>query len=207
MFERSSGILLHPTSLPGKYGIGSLGKEAYKFVDFLKKANQRLWQIFPLGPTGYGDSPYQCFSTFAGNPYLIDFDLLIEQNLLAEEDLKGVDFGGNEEYIDYGAIYNQKYPLLRKAYENFKANENKELKEKLETFKAENSSWLDDYSLYISLKNHFNGLPWNEWEDDIRTRKEAAINKYKAELADEIEYNNFIQFLFFTQWNKRKKIR
>ena len=205
MFERSSGILLHPTSLPGKYGIGSLGKEAYKFVDFLKKANQKLWQIFPLGPTGYGDSPYQCFSTFAGNPYLIDFDLLIEQNLLVEEDLKGIDFGGNEEYIDYGAIYNQKYPLLRKAYENFKANENKELKEKLETFKAENSSWLDDYSLYISLKNHFNGLPWNEWEDDIRTRKEAAINKYKAELADEIEYNNFIQFLFFTQWNNVKK--
>ena len=205
MFERSSGILLHPTSLPGKYGIGSLGKEAYKFVDFLKKANQKLWQIFPLGPTGYGDSPYQCFSTFAGNPYLIDFDLLIEQNLLAEEDLKGVDFGGNEEYIDYGAIYNQKYPLLRKAYENFKANENKELKEKLETFKAENSSWLDDYSLYISLKNHFNGLPWNEWEDDIRTRKEAAINKYKAELANEIEYHNFIQFLFFTQWNNVKK--
>ena len=205
MFERSSGILLHPTSLPGKYGIGSLGKEAYKFVDFLKKANQKLWQIFPLGPTGYGDSPYQCFSTFAGNPYLIDFDLLIEQNLLTEEDLRDVDFGGNEEYIDYGAIYNQKYPLLRKAYENFKANENKELKEKLETFKAENSSWLDDYSLYISLKNHFNGLPWNEWEDDIRTRKEAAINKYKAELADEIEYNNFIQFLFFTQWNNVKK--
>ena len=205
MFERSSGILLHPTSLPGKYGIGSLGKEAYKFVDFLKKANQKLWQIFPLGPTGYGDSPYQCFSSFAGNPYLIDFDLLIEQNLLAEEDLKGVDFGGNEEYIDYGAIYNQKYPLLRKAYENFKANENKELKEKLETFKAENGSWLDDYSLYISLKNHFNGLPWNEWEDDIRTRKEAAINKYKAELANEIEYHNFIQFLFFTQWNNVKK--
>ena len=205
MFERSSGILLHPTSLPGKYGIGSLGKEAYKFVDFLKKSNQKLWQIFPLGPTGYGDSPYQCFSSFAGNPYLIDFDLLIEQNLLTEEDLKGVDFGGNEEYIDYGAIYNQKYPLLRKAYENFKANENKELKEKLETFKAENSSWLDDYSLYISLKNHFNGLPWNEWEDDIRTRKEAAINKYKAELANEIEYHNFIQFLFFTQWNNVKK--
>lgn len=111
MFERSSGILLHPTSLPGKYGIGSLGKEAYKFVDFLKKANQKLWQIFPLGPTGYGDSPYQCFSTFAGNPYLIDFDLLIEQNLLTEEDLKDVDFGGNEESVDYGAIYNQKNTL------------------------------------------------------------------------------------------------
>ena len=205
MFERSSGILLHPTSLPGKYGIGSLGKEAYKFVDFLKKANQKLWQIFPLGPTGYGDSPYQCFSTFAGNPYLIDFDLLIEQNLLSEEDLKDINFGDNKEYVDYGAIYNQKYPLLRKAFENFKANGNDDLKRKLETFKAENSDWLNDYSLFISLKNHFNGLPWTEWPHDIKVREEAAINKYREELADEVEYNNFIQCLFFDQWNNVKK--
>ena len=205
MFERSSGILLHPTSLPGKYGIGSLGKEAYKFVDFLKKANQKLWQIFPLGPTGYGDSPYQCFSTFAGNPYLIDFDLLIEQNLLSEENLKDINFGDNKEYVDYGAIYNQKYPLLRKAFENFKANGNDDLKRKLETFKAENSDWLNDYSLFISLKNHFNGLPWTEWPHDIKVREEAAINKYREELADEVEYNNFIQCLFFNQWNNVKK--
>ena len=205
MFERSSGILLHPTSLPGKYGIGSLGKEAYKFVDFLKKANQKLWQIFPLGPTGYGDSPYQCFSTFAGNPYLIDFDLLIEQNLLSEEDLKDINFGDNKEYVDYGAIYNQKYPLLRKAFENFKANGNDDLKRKLETFKAENSDWLNDYSLFISLKNHFNGLPWTEWPHDIKVREEAAVSKYREELADDIEYNNFIQCLFFTQWDNLKK--
>ena len=205
MFERSSGILLHPTSLPGKYGIGSLGKEAYKFVDFLKKANQKLWQIFPLGPTGYGDSPYQCFSTFAGNPYLIDFDLLIEQNLLTEEDLRDVDFGGNEEYIDYGAIYNQKYPLLRKAYDNFKANGNDYLKGKLDAFKAENNDWLNDYSLFISLKNHFNGLPWTEWPHDIKVREDAAVSKYREELADDIEYNNFIQCLFFTQWDNLKK--
>ena len=205
MFERSSGILLHPTSLPGKYGIGSLGKEAYKFVDFLKKANQKLWQIFPLGPTGYGDSPYQCFSTFAGNPYLIDFDLLIEQNLLNEEDLRDVDFGGNEEYIDYGAIYNQKYPLLRKAYDNFKANGNDYLRGKLDAFKAENNAWLNDYSLFISLKNHFNGLPWTEWPHDIKVREEAAVSKYREELADDIEYNNFIQCLFFTQWDNLKK--
>ena len=204
MFERSSGILLHPTSLPGKYGIGSLGKEAYKFVDFLKKANQKLWQIFPLGPTGYGDSPYQCFSTFAGNPYLIDFDLLIEQNLLNEEDLRDVDFGGNEEYIDYGAIYNQKYPLLRKAYDNFKANGNDYLRGKLDAFKAENNAWLNDYSLFISLKNHFNGLPWTEWPHDIKVREEAAVSKYREELADDIEYNNFIQCLFFTQWDNLK---
>ncbi len=205
MFERSSGILFHPTSLPGKYGIGTLGKEAYAFIDFLKKSKQKLWQIFPLGPTGYGDSPYQSFSSFAGNPYLIDFDLLIEAHLLSEEDLKDVSFGDNEEYIDYGAIYNQKYPLLRKAYENFKSSDNNEMKGSLENFKRENSSWLNDYSLYISLKNHFNGLPWNEWAQDIKNREDGAIHHYRNELADDIEYHNFIQFLFFKQWGDVKR--
>ena len=205
MFERSSGILFHPTSLPGKYGIGTLGKEAYAFIDFLKKSNQKLWQIFPLGPTGYGDSPYQSFSSFAGNPYLIDFDLLIEAHLLSEEDLKDIFFGDNGEYIDYGAIYNQKYPLLRKAYENFKSSDNSEMKGSLENFKRENSSWLNDYSLYISLKNHFNGLPWNEWPQDIKNRENAAMEHYKNELADDIEYHNFIQFLFFKQWGDVKR--
>ena len=205
MFERSSGILFHPTSLPGKYGIGTLGKEAYAFIDFLKKSKQKLWQIFPLGPTGYGDSPYQSFSSFAGNPYLIDFDLLIEAHLLSEEDLKDIFFGDNEEYIDYGAIYNQKYPLLRKAYENFKSSDNSEMKGSLENFKRENSSWLNDYSLYISLKNHFNGLPWNEWAQDIKNREDGAMHHYRSELADDIEYHNFIQFLFFKQWGDVKR--
>ena len=205
MFERSSGILFHPTSLPGKYGIGTLGKEAYAFIDFLKKSNQKLWQIFPLGPTGYGDSPYQSFSSFAGNPYLIDFDLLIEAHLLSEEDLRDVFFGDNEEYIDYGAIYNQKYPLLRKAYENFKSSDNHEMRENLEHFKRENASWLNDYSLYISLKNHFNGLPWNEWAHDIKNREHGAMEHYKNELSDDIEYHNFIQFLFFKQWGDVKR--
>ena len=205
MFERSSGILFHPTSLPGKYGIGTLGKEAYAFIDFLKKSKQKLWQIFPLGPTGYGDSPYQSFSSFAGNPYLIDFDLLIEAHLLSEEDLRDVFFGDNEEYIDYGAIYNQKYPLLRKAYENFKSSDNHEMKENLEHFKRENASWLNDYSLYISLKNHFNGLPWNEWAHDIKNREHGAMEHYRNELADDIEYHNFIQFLFFKQWGDVKR--
>ena len=205
MFERSSGILFHPTSLPGKYGIGTLGKEAYAFIDFLKKSKQKLWQIFPLGPTGYGDSPYQSFSSFAGNPYLIDFDLLIEAYLLSEEDLKDIFFGDNEEYIDYGAIYNQKYPLLRKAYENFKSSDNNEMKGSLENFKRENSSWLNDYSLYISLKNHFNGLPWNEWAQDIKNREDGAMHHYRSELADDIEYHNFIQFLFFKQWGDVKR--
>lgn len=205
MFERSSGILFHPTSLPGKYGIGTLGKEAYAFIDFLKKSRQKLWQIFPLGPTGYGDSPYQSFSSFAGNPYLIDFDLLIEAHLLSEEDLRDVFFGDNEEYIDYGAVYNQKYPLLRKAYENFKSFDNHEMKENLEHFKRENASWLNDYSLYISLKNHFNGLPWNEWAHDIKNREHGAMEHYRNELADDIEYHNFIQFLFFKQWGDVKR--
>lgn len=205
MFERSSGILFHPTSLPGKYGIGTLGKEAYAFIDFLKKSRQKLWQIFPLGPTGYGDSPYQSFSSFAGNPYLIDFDLLIEAHLLSEEDLRDVFFGDNEEYIDYGAIYNQKYPLLRKAYENFKSSDNHEMKENLEHFKRENASWLNDYSLYISLKNHFNGLPWNEWAHDIKNREHGVMEHYRNELADDIEYHNFIQFLFFKQWGDVKR--
>ena len=205
MFERSSGILFHPTSLPGKYGIGTLGKEAYAFIDFLKKSRQKLWQIFPLGPTGYGDSPYQSFSSFAGNTYLIDFDLLIEAHLLSEEDLRDVFFGDNEEYIDYGAIYNQKYPLLRKAYENFKSSDNHEMKENLEHFKRENASWLNDYSLYISLKNHFNGLPWNEWAHDIKNREHGAMEHYRNELADDIEYHNFIQFLFFKQWGDVKR--
>lgn len=205
MFERSSGILFHPTSFPGKYGIGTLGKEAYAFIDFLKKSRQKLWQIFPLGPTGYGDSPYQSFSSFAGNPYLIDFDLLIEAHLLSEEDLRDVFFGDNEEYIDYGAIYNQKYPLLRKAYENFKSSDNHEMKENLEHFKRENASWLNDYSLYISLKNHFNGLPWNEWAHDIKNREHGAMEHYRNELADDIEYHNFIQFLFFKQWGDVKR--
>ena len=205
MFERSSGILFHPTSLPGKYGIGTLGKEAYAFIDFLKKSRQKLWQIFPLGPTGYGDSPYQSFSSFAGNPYLIDFDLLIEAHLLSEEDLRDVFFGDNEEYIDYGAIYNQKYPLLRKAYENFKSSDNHEMRENLEHFKRENASWLNDYSLYISLKNHFNGLPWNEWAHDIKNKEHGAMEHYKNELADDIEYHNFIQFLFFKQWGDVKR--
>ena len=205
MFKRSSGILFHPTSLPGKYGIGTLGREAFNFVDFLKKSNQKLWQIFPLGPTGYGDSPYQCFSSFAGNPYLIDFDLLIEQNLLSGNDLENINFGENEEFVDYGAIYNSKYPLLRKAYENYKANQNDELRGKFEEFKFKNAEWLDDYSLYISLKNHFGGLSWNEWQEDIKNREPQAMERYRNELSDDIEYHNFIQFLFFSQWEAVKR--
>lgn len=205
MFKRSSGILFHPTSLPGKYGIGTLGKKAFEFVDFLAKAKQQLWQIFPLGPTGYGDSPYQSFSTFAGNPYLIDFDLLIEGNLLQQSDLEGINFGNNEECIDYGLIYNEKYPLLRKAYENFKKLENNPYTQNYNDFKWCNGWWLEDYAMYIALKNHFNGLPWNEWPADIKARNHDAMEKYRWEIGDDIEFHRFIQFLFFTQWNDVKE--
>lgn len=210
MFERSSGILLHPTSFPSEYGIGTLGKEAFSFIDFLKKSKQKLWQIFPLGPTGYGDSPYQSFSSFAGNPYLIDFDLLIEENLLTKDDLKDLNFGDNEEYIDYGIIFNEKYHLLRKVYENFKnsicnLNEGNYSKKLFEKFKIENNSWLDDYSMFISLKNNFKGLPWNEWPENIRSRNLEAMEKYRNNLQYEIDFQNFIQYLFFNQWSNVKK--
>lgn len=205
MFERSSGILLHPGSLPGKYGIGTLGHEAMKFIDFLKKSNQKLWQIFPLGPTGYGDSPYQSFSSFAGNPYLIDFDTLISYGLLQNEDFDNTFWGENPEYIDYGAIYNQKFPLLKKAFNNFKSGDFTELKNEFHKFKEENSSWLEDYSMFISLKNRFNGLQWGQWPEDIKLRNIEAINKYREELYDEIEFQKFIQYLFFKQWFEIKK--
>ena len=204
MFTRSSGILLHPTSLPGKYGIGTLGNEAKKFIDFLEKSNQKLWQIFPLGPTGYGDSPYQCFSAFAGNPYLIDFEELFLLNFLDKSEVENTHLSDNDNYINYGLIYENKLPLLKKAYDNYKLLVPKNIKKDFENFKKSNEFWLEDYSLFISIKNHFNGKSWSEWDNDIKNRKSSAIKKYKLELSEEIEYQNFIQFLFFRQWNNIK---
>ena len=149
MFTRSSGILLHPTSLPGKYGIGTLGNEAKKFIDFLEKSNQKLWQIFPLGPTGYGDSPYQCFSAFAGNPYLIDFEELFLLNFLDKSEVENTHLSDNDNYINYGLIYENKLPLLKKAYDNYKLLVPKNIKKDFENFKKSNEFWLEDYSLFI----------------------------------------------------------
>ena len=146
MFPRSSGILLHPSSLYGKYGIGTLGNSAIEFIDFLNRSNQKLWQVFPLGPTGYGDSPYQCFSAFAGNPYLIDLENLIDLGLLQADDADKVDLGDDPESIDYGLLYKNKLPLLRKAYENYKKSDNEQMKFEIQIFKDENSFWLEDYS-------------------------------------------------------------
>lgn len=198
--DRSSGVIMHISSLPGKYGIGTFGEEAYKFGDFLKEAGQKYWQILPLGPTSFGDSPYQSFSAFAGNPYFIDFDLLRKDGLLEKEDYESVDFGSNEEDIDYGIIFRNKMKVLRKAYENSKSKDIKELK----LFIEEEDAWLDDYALYMSVKNSFDLRSWQTWDEDIRLRKPEAMSKYKEELKDDISYWKFLQFEFFKQWTKLK---
>ena len=202
-FERSAGILLHPTSLPGKYGIGDLGNEAYKFVDFLVDAGQKLWQVFPLGPTGYGDSPYQCFSAFAGNPLLISPDKLIEENLLQVSDIQNVP-GSDSGRIDYGKVINFKKELLSAAYKNFK-NNSETLKNDFNSFINEHSNWLDDYSLFMAAKDFHGGASWNEWDKSLVLREESALNSWKEKLSDEILYHKFVQFLFFRQWKALRK--
>ncbi len=201
-FERSAGILLHPTSLPGKYGIGDLGKAAYDFVDFLVEAGQKLWQIFPLGPTGYGDSPYQCFSALAGNPLLVSPDLLKDEGFLSEDDLSEIpDF--NPHKIDYGNVINYKTELLGKAHENFKTD-HKEWRESFDSFCLENSDWLDDYSLFMACKEYHGGIVWRDWSDEIAFRKGNAVKEWTEKLLDRVNYQKFIQFLFFEQWKAVK---
>ncbi len=198
---RKSGVLLPVASLPGKYGIGTFGKEAYRFIDCLKEAGQTYWQILPLGPTGYGDSPYQSFSTFAGNPYYIDLSALVEEGLLKEDDLEAFDWGDNESYIDYEKIYLSRFKVLRIAYKNCNLEYNGAFWE----FVNDNRFWLEDYALYMAVKNAFDGKSFAEWDDDIRLRKEEALNRYKNTYADEINFYRFQQFLFMKQWKKLKK--
>lgn len=198
---RSCGILLHITSLPSKYGIGTLGKEAFKFVDFLKKAGHRYWQILPIGPTTIGDSPYQSFSAFAGNPLMIDFDLLVEEGLLSQENLENLNFGSNCEKVDYKLQFETKYILLKRAYRNFiSRGENKDFIK----FINQEQAWLEDYSMYMALKYKFNQLPWNNWENGVKFRGKEVLDQYKVELNDEIGYWNFIQFIFYSQWTNLK---
>lgn len=203
-FERSSGILLHPTSLPGKYGIGELGQEAYDFVNFLINSGQKLWQTFPLGPTGFGDSPYQCFSAFAGNPLLVSLDLLKKDGLLAAQDLTLED-KFDDENVDYGRVLNFKMPLLKKAFETFKSKNDFLENNKFERFIYDNCNWLDDYALYRAVKDYFGGECWVDWEDKgILFRKEESIKEYSKKLADDIKYRKFIQYQFFKQWSELK---
>ena len=202
-FERSSGVFLHPTSLPGEYGIGSLGEEAYEFIDFLNEAGQKVWQMCPLGPTGYGDSPYQCFSAFAGNPYLIDLEKLVEDGYLSENDLKEPgDFP--KERVDYGKVIDFKIPLLRKAFSNFKESASQQEKNNFEEFCVKNEDWLADYALFRAIKEKFGGRAWTEWDDDIRFREEEALKRYREESEEKIEFRKFLQYIFFKQWAEVK---
>lgn len=196
--ERSSGILLPISALPSPYGIGSMGKAAYDFIDFLVKAEQKWWQILPVGPTSYGDSPYQSFSTFAGNPYFVDLENLCKEGLLEQAEIDAVDWGSDPAKVDYKKIYEGRFDLLAKA----KQRGWKKDAEEIERFTEENKGWLPDYALYMALKRHFGMKAWTEWADeDIRLRKEDALVKYRRELAEDMELFIYIQYLFFRQWN------
>ena len=195
---RASGILLHITSLPTPHGLGTLGREAREFVDFLRRSGQKYWQILPLGPTGYGDSPYQTDSAFAGNPYLIDLDALAAEGLLTGAEVSAPFWGASAETADFGALYANRLPLLEKAYRRGWARD----RAAVAAFEAENRDWLPDYALYRALKKHFGMRPWTEWADaDVRLRRSAeALERYRALLRDDIQCIVYIQYLFFRQW-------
>ena len=198
MLERSAGILLPLSSLPSPHGIGTMGKAAYDFADFLAAAGQKYWQLLPLGPTSYGDSPYQSFSSFAGDPYFIDLELLVEDGLLVREEVDTRDWGSDARRIDYGRLYENRFPLLAKA----KARGYDRDREAVAAFEQENAGWLPNYTLFMALKRHFGMKPWTAWDDeDIRCRRSSAvIEHYRAELRKDVELFTYIQFLFFRQW-------
>ena len=196
---RESGILMHITSLPGPYGVGTMGKEAYRFVDFLKKAGQHYWQILPLTPTGYGDSPYQSCSTFAGNHYLIDLDMLIEEGLLKKSEVENRDWFWSETKTDYGRLYNNRLPVLRLAYDRFQGGED------FDRFCRENSSWLPDFALFMALKGKLGGAAWYTWEDGLKKRDPGAIWNARQELKDEIRFYSFVQYIFDRQWTALRR--
>ena len=197
---RTTGVLLPISSLPSKYGIGCFSKSAYDFVDWLKAAGQCYWQILPLVPTSYGDSPYQSFSTYAGNPYFISLEALIEEGVLTEEECDSVDFGDDETNVDYEKMYKGRYKLLRLAYERSNVSHN----EAYNRFVDENSWWLKDYALFMSVKDIFDGKSWNEWAEDIRLRYDYAMDYYRRECYFDIEFHQYMQFKFYEQWMKLK---
>ena len=197
---RKSGILLAVSSIPSKYGIGTFSKEAYEFVDFLEKAGQSLWQILPLGPTGYGDSPYQSFSTFAGNPYYIDMEEFIEKGFLTREDCENAGFLEGA-FVDYEKIFYGKFELLKKAFLNSNITEDVDYRK----FVADNQAWLPDYALYMAVKDSFGGISWIEWDEDIKLRKKEALQKYREELKEQVEFYQFQQYYFAKQWKALKK--
>lgn len=199
--RRASGILLPVSSLPSPYGIGTFSKEAYEFVDFLAESGQTYWQILPLGPTSIGDSPYQSFSTYAGNPYFIDLDELVKEEVLTEEECEEADCTHHPEYVEYGDLYEKRWPLLRKAYERSNISEDKEFLE----FVDKNQDWLKDYALFMAVKKVFGGASWLEWAEDIRKRWGYALDYYYATYAEDIEFYEYLQYKFYQQWTKLKE--
>lgn len=199
--KRSNGVLMHISSLPGNTGIGTLGKPAYDFVDFLKKSSQTYWQILPICPTSYGDSPYQSFSTFAGNPYFIDFELLVGQDFLQKKDYENISWGSDETQVDYGLLYEQRHKLFSIIQKNFEKNTPADF----ESFCKENAFWLDNYSLFMAIKDAHNGVSFLEWEKEIINREEQSLKKWTEKCSDRINYYKILQYLFFAQWNNLKK--
>ena len=197
--ERMSGILVHPTSFPSPYGIGDLGKGAYDFIDFLEKTGQHLWQVLPLGPTGFGDSPYQSLSAFAGQPYIISPQKLKEEGLLEEEDFAGMP-AWNPRKVDYGPVIQFKMGLLHKAYAHFCDRKDPDLEHAFNLFTEQEKDWLSDYALFMAVKDYYKGRCWLDWEEDIRTGTEFAKLEYSWMLKDQIRFYEFIQFLFDRQW-------
>jgi len=188
-------------SLPGKYGIGTFGKESYQFVDMLAEAGQSYWQILPLGPTSYGDSPYQSFSTFAGNPYFIDPEMLIEEGLLTQKEADSYDFGKKADTIDYGKIYRSRFDMLKKAFKRFDVSGDKAFS----AFCKKNAFWLDDYALYMAVKNSFGGVSFIEWDEPVRKRDRKTLDSYRTKYADEVMFYRFLQYKFHLQWKALKK--
>ena len=201
MLRRGAGLLMPVSSLPSPYGIGTFGRAAYEFVDILKRARQQYWQVLPLGPTSYGDSPYQSFSAFAGNPYFIDLDTLKGEGLLTQEEINACHWSNQDDQVLYDAIFYYRFPLLRKAFERSRGSEDRDFLK----FCQDEKDLLEDYSLYMACKNHFENQEWQAWEDDIKFRKPEAVEKYTEELARDIEYWNYLQYKFFEQWNKLKE--
>ncbi|MDO5520535.1 MAG: 4-alpha-glucanotransferase [bacterium] len=199
--DRGAGILMPISSLPSPYGIGTLGKAAYHFVDQLAQAKQTYWQVLPIGPTSFGDSPYQSFSTFAGNPYFIDLNRLAEEGLLDKKKLRNIHWGDDPQYVSYETIWKHRFKVLHKAYEQFMLTTD----EQFDKFCEKEAEWLEDYSLYMALKEHFDNKEWLAWEDDLRFRKQETMDKYRKELKQEIRFWKFLQYKFYEQWKALKE--
>lgn len=197
---RTGGILMHITSLPAPYGVGTMGASARRFVDFLQAAGQSLWQILPVCPTGYGDSPYQSYSTFAGNPYLIDLDDLEQEGLLQPQEYRRLDWGNDPAAVDYGKLYRNRYPVLRQACKRLLASP----PDTYGLFCAEQAFWLEDYALFMAIKEANGGEPWIQWEPALRNRDPKVLERVRHALGDDIDFWKSVQFLFFHQWNALK---